>query len=276
MAEEVRLSRFERCRKLCSFKLLTADSAKAFQESRYCDAVTVKSGSYGFLLIDYYIIQLIREPCGIIFFLETILTSFEFKYREPGMSIMLEGNWKRGLAFDVHTLSSTYLGVNEFGYDQWESTRSEIGELLYQLKYHADAQKVREIVRLLDKIKGIETMDYLIPVPSTNQHRRIQPVVEIVRVLGEERGVAVLEGVLCKRAGGVELKNVTELDEREAVLQDKLYLDNFKQLEGKNVMLIDDLYRSGATLRVATELLYRQACVKDVFVLTMTKTRSKR
>lgn len=192
------------------------------------------------------------------------------------MSIELEGNWKRGIAFDVHTLSSTYLGVNEFGYNQWESTRSEIGELLYQLKYQADAQKVREIVKLLGKIKGIETMDYLVPVPSTNQHRRFQPVVEIARALGEERGVKVLDNVLRKRTGGAELKNVTDFEEREALLREQLYLENFKPLEGKNVLLVDNLYRSGATLRVATELLYRQAKVKDVFVLTMTKTRSKR
>ncbi|NTU54215.1 MAG: ComF family protein [Chlorobiaceae bacterium] len=196
--------------------------------------------------------------------------------QEAWSSIELDGNRKPGIAYDVHTLNSTCLGVNEFGYDQWESTRSEIGELLYELKYHADARKVREIVKLPGRIKGIETMDYLIPIPSTIQHRRVQPVVEITRALGEERGVEVLEDVLFKRSGGVELKNVTVEGQREALLRDRLYLENFKVLEGKNVLLIDDLYRSGATLRIATELLYRQANVKDVFVLTMTKTGRKR
>jgi len=168
------------------------------------------------------------------------------------------------------------LGVNEYGYDQWDNTRSEIGELLYQIKYRADARKVQKIVKLLDKIKGIESMDYLIPVPSTNKQRRVQPVVEITRKLGECRGVKVLEGVLCKRAGGPELKNVTDVDEREALLRERLYLEQCDAIEGKNVLLIDDLYRSGATLRVATELLYDKGGVNDVFVLTMTKTRSKR
>ena len=50
------------------------------------------------------------------------------------MTIEIEGNWAKGLAFDVHTLSSTYLGPNEFGHDQWENTRSEMGELLYKLE----------------------------------------------------------------------------------------------------------------------------------------------
>ena len=51
------------------------------------------------------------------------------------MSIELKGNWKKGFACDVHTLSSTYLGVNAWGHDKYENTRSEMGELLYKLKY---------------------------------------------------------------------------------------------------------------------------------------------
>lgn len=192
------------------------------------------------------------------------------------MSIKLEGNWKRGLAFDVHTLSSTYLGVDEYGHEQWENTRSDMGELLYRLKYRSEIDKSREIASLLDRIKGIESMDCIVPVPSTNQQRPIQPVLEIARALGERRGVAVLEDVLAKRAGGPELKDVEDTEEREELLRGRLYLQAINGLAGQNVLLVDDLYRSGATLRAATALLYEQACVKDVFVLTMTKTRSRR
>ena len=45
-------------------------------------------------------------------------------------------------------------------------------------------------------------------------------------------------------------------------------------ISGKNVLLLDDLYRSGATLTVATEVLL-EAGAKSVVVLTLTKTRSK-
>lgn len=192
------------------------------------------------------------------------------------MTIELKGNWKNGLAFDVHTLSSTYLGVNEFGHDQWENTRSEIGELLYQLKYRSDATKVQKIVELLDKITGIETMDYIIPVPSSNHARQVQPVGEIAQALGVRRGVPVLVGVLGKSAGGPELKNVTDAEERGRLLEERLYLEQCDDLKGKNVLLIDDLYRSGATLKAATKLLYERAEVQNVYVLTMTKTRSNR
>ncbi len=76
------------------------------------------------------------------------------------MAITLEGNWKSGKAFDLHTVSSTHLGTDEFGHDRFDSQRSEVGELVYQLKYKADKSAVSKIVDLLDHIKGIEAFDY--------------------------------------------------------------------------------------------------------------------
>lgn len=192
------------------------------------------------------------------------------------MSIELIGNWKKGLAFDVHTLSSTYIGVNEYGHDQWDNTRSEMGQLVYRLKYNGDPAALTEIIRLLDKVKGVDSMDYIVPIPSTNKTRKIQPVLAIAKALGECRGVTVLNDLLVKSAGGRELKNVEDPEERAALLREHIRLSDSDRVNGKNILLVDDLYRSGATLSVATELLYKQGAVKDVFVLTMTKTRSKR
>lgn len=92
------------------------------------------------------------------------------------MKFRLEGNWKKGLAFDLHTIASDYLGPDEYGHDRWNTTRSEMGELLYQLKYCHDKSAVDKIVTLLKGIKGIEKFDVIIPVPSTNKKRAYQPV----------------------------------------------------------------------------------------------------
>jgi competence protein ComFC len=192
------------------------------------------------------------------------------------MSIIIEGNWKKGLAFDVHTLSSTYLGVNESGYAQWDTTRSEIGELVYQLKYRQDRTKLPEIVALLDKIKGVEQFDYLIPIPPTDQTRAFQPVTEIGLALGAHRGVKVLTDFLAKKPGGQALKNIADPAEREKALRESLHIQAPYSIAGSTVLLIDDLYRSGATLRAATDLLLNEAKAKLVAVLCMTKTRSNR
>lgn len=192
------------------------------------------------------------------------------------MTIELKGNWKTGFAFDVHTLSSVYLGVDALGHKKWESTRSEMGELVYRLKYRGDKTLVVKIVDLLGKYPGIDTLDAIIPIPPTNRSRTFQPVNEIARELGKRVNVEVLDNILEKQGGGQELKNVEGFDERKNILEQTLVLMNNYDLSGKNVLLIDDLYRSGSTLTVATDILYQQAHAATVSVLTMTKTRSKR
>lgn len=192
------------------------------------------------------------------------------------MTIELKGNWKRGFAYDVHTLDSVYMGVDEHGHDSWQTTRSEMGELLYRLKYQGDVSVVGQIVDMLGKYKGLETMDAIIPVPSTNKQRKIQPVLAIAQALAKRINVPVLDNVLQKQTGGQELKNIDDPQERQALLKTSLTLNPKANLAGKNILLLDDLYRSGSTLTVATDILYQQAKVKNVFVLVMTKTRSKR
>jgi predicted amidophosphoribosyltransferase len=124
------------------------------------------------------------------------------------MKYRLDGNWKKGLAFDLHTIASNYLGPDEYGRDRWDTTRSEMGELIYRLKYGGDRSAVKRVIELLKAINGIEKFDAIIPVPSTNRNRPYQPVDEIAKELGAERGVEVLTGFLEKEAGGQELKAV--------------------------------------------------------------------
>ena len=86
------------------------------------------------------------------------------------MTIKLEGNWTKGLAFDVHTLSSTYLGPNEFGHNQWENTRSEMGELVYKLKYQGNKSTLPLIVSLpkqgMERFADVEVRSIRLPAPA--------------------------------------------------------------------------------------------------------------
>lgn len=194
------------------------------------------------------------------------------------MTYKLEGNWEIGLAFDIHTLSSEYLGQNEYGYDMYDSTRSEMGELVYQLKYKHDSTTVHKIVDLLQGIKDLdlEQIDFIIPIPPSNINRAEQPVFSIATEFGRRFNIEVCLDVLAKSKGSKELKNITNPDERQEALKNYIFIDKHYDLSGKKVLLIDDLYRSGATLRVATDLLYSEEQVERVHVLTMTKTRINR
>lgn len=192
------------------------------------------------------------------------------------MGYKLEGNWVAGFAYDLHTLSSEYLGQDEYGHDRYNNTRSEMGELVYQLKYQHDSTVVNKIVDLLQTIKGFDKMDIVIPIPPSNKNRANQPVYSIATEFGKRFNISVYIDVLEKSKGSQELKSIQDPNERQEALRSTMHISNKYDLSGKNILLIDDLFRSGSTLKVATELLYSKAGVKNVYVLTMTKTRSNR
>lgn len=189
--------------------------------------------------------------------------------------IELHGNWKWGSAYDIHTTKSEHY-VDEYGHDRWDNTRSEMGELVYQLKYKNDKININKIVNLiLSKYNGLESVDYIIPAPPSKK-REFQPVYEIGIELGKKINVQVLTNVLSKNIGSSELKGIDDPEQRESALRSSMHITNHNILFEKDILLIDDLYRSGSTLKVATDLLYNIGKVRNVYVLAMTKTRSKR
>ena len=192
------------------------------------------------------------------------------------MVYKLEGNWVNGFAFDLHSISSEYVGEDQYGHDRYNTIRSEMGELIYQLKYQHDSKAVTKIVDMFKKIKGIEKVDYIIPIPPSKSDRLEQPVFSIATEFGRRFGIVVLLDVLGKTKGSQELKGITNPDERQEAIKNSMHIAKHYDLSGKTILLIDDLYRSGSTLNVATDLLYSEEHVKQVYVLTMTKTRSNR
>ena len=50
----------------------------------------------------------------------------------------IKGSWDQGYVLDAHTISSTMIGYNEFGHAEFDTLRSELGEMVYRLKYRAE------------------------------------------------------------------------------------------------------------------------------------------
>lgn len=189
--------------------------------------------------------------------------------------IILEGKWIRGRAVSIHTLSSELEGYDECGHPIFKTIRSEMGEYLYQLKYQGDHTVIAKIVDLINFNFTHLMLDAIIPIPPSNIQRNCQPVIQIARNLGKKLELPVYEDFLFKSQETSQLKDISDFEERLQILESVFDVKD-QSLAGKNVLLFDDLYRSGATLNAATQILYEKGNICSVYVLTLTKTRSNR
>lgn len=196
--------------------------------------------------------------------------------------IKLEGNWTCGYALDIHTIKSEFIGYDENDIEQFDTERSALGELIYQLKYKSDPavmnQIVDSIIAFLSETWKIKNeIDYIVPVPPSKKNRPYQPVIEISKILSSKSGIPLASGCLIKVKDTPQLKEIHDIEQRKKILQNAFDIDrnNLSLLKGKNLLLIDDLFRSGATLECVTDILYKKGDIKSVFVMAVTKTRKK-
>jgi competence protein ComFC len=186
----------------------------------------------------------------------------------------IPGRWREGYALHYHTLSSTLVGDDEFGHPQFSTTRSELGELLYRLKYRADRTVIAELADVAADFVGRwgPRLDAIVPVPAS-KYRSVQPVAEVGMALAQRLGLPFDAEAVEKSKEVGELKNVFGFNERLNLL-DGVHSISRERTEGRNLLLFDDLFRSGATMNAITSDLYDQGAAKTVYALALTRTRS--
>ncbi len=189
----------------------------------------------------------------------------------------ISGNWTEGFALDFHSLSSEYIGDDEYGRPQFATTRSEIGELLYRLKYQEDKSVIGDIITTASEfIKSTNwPVDIIIPVPPSRRGRAFQPVPRLAEGIARTLGIDVCADCVVKVKDSTELKDIFSFQERLRILKDAFEIRD-PVVVGRSVLLFDDLYRSGATLNAVTRILQQEGKVKNVYALNLTMTRSKR
>lgn len=185
----------------------------------------------------------------------------------------ITGRWVRGIALDVHTVRSTYAGVNEYGRDVFDTVRSELGELLVRLKYRSDPTAAAEIIATAERYlrPNLEKFDRIIPVPPSAV-RAVQPVLLLANGIGEALGVPVLDCITTTRPA-TQLKNISDPHQRRQALSG-LYDVDPAHTEGGRILLLDDLFRSGATMNAITDILLDKGKAASVRAFTITRTRS--
>jgi len=185
----------------------------------------------------------------------------------------ITGSWDQGYVLDVHTVSTTLIGYDEFGHLEFDTVQSYLGDLVNRLKYKSDNTVISPIVETIVEFTNRWAIrpDAVVPMPPSKQ-RSVQPVLEIAREVAESLKIPLSATSLQKFASTRRMKDVGDFTARVAALEEAFGTD--KTLEGKAVLLFDDLLQSGASMNVAARKLKSQGLVKTVFALALTRTRN--
>jgi predicted amidophosphoribosyltransferase len=183
----------------------------------------------------------------------------------------LHGPWDFGYALDKHTLSSVFIGHNEYGHAEFDTTRSDVGELLFQLKYRHDKAAIEPLADIVAKFladKWEPPIEAIIPVPPSNS-RVVQPVMVVAEALAERIGIPLCKSCVKKTKQTPQLKDITDYDKKREALSDAFTVQR-QNTAGKNLLLFDDLFDSGATVSSITKALKEQGEAAAVYLLTLT------
>ncbi len=173
----------------------------------------------------------------------------------------LEGPWNAGWALDFH---SRFDGDNQ--------QRGVIGELVYRFKYRDERTLAADLAAhwagLLAQHPELPQPNVVIPIPPSTP-REFDPVAALARALAAKLKIAAVLGVLGKTRLTKPQKEMTSLAQKKANVMGAFMLKG--EVRGRNIILVDDLFDSGATVSEAARILARGAAA-SIVVLTLTKT----
>ena len=182
--------------------------------------------------------------------------------------IKIYGSWDEGIVLDNHMLKSVFIGYDNNQKEVFENTRTEIGELVYQYKYHKKKECLNDIMKL---IKGVldtwcvkEKIDIVIPVPPSKKKREYQPVVEIAKEISKYLNKNCKLGILYK-TNNIQAKDGHSIEGS--------IISMCKNEKLGNVLIVDDLFSTGATLNEVCKVLRRNNNVNKIYCLVLTKTK---
>lgn len=182
------------------------------------------------------------------------------------------GNWNKGVVLDKHSKSSVVIGQNEHGHNVYDTSRTDVGEALFQLKYRSDWDQVQPLAQCLyDNVYPLfDKVGFIVPMAASNVRAR-QPVTEVAQALAQLAGVPCTAHMLLKATGGASLKNLNTKEEKVAAIADSFYCQRIIQKEGRwNVLVVDDLYHTGASMEAACEALRGYSKINNIYVAALT------
>jgi ComF family protein len=157
--------------------------------------------------------------------------------------------------------------------------RTKIGEMVYRFKYQFEKELCFLLADLVSEIIQsnaiLNSAELILTVPPSFTSRPFDPLSILAEEISENIYILYEKDIL-------ERTKITRLQKHLLSWKDKIEnvkgafkVKNPELEEGKKILLIDDIYDSGATLNEITRILKSEGASK-VFVLTLTQTNFRR
>lgn len=150
----------------------------------------------------------------------------------------------------------------------------ELKELILKFKY-GNVEKLKHLltdyyIRIFYK-KIDESFDFIVPVPpDKGRKREFNPVLEIAKILSKQLEVKLLPLHLVKIKKTLPQAGLTRSQRLNNLNGAFKVTETHPSIKGKKILLIDDVYTTGTTVKKCTELLTKEDA--DVVALTLARS----
>lgn len=181
------------------------------------------------------------------------------------------GTWEEGWVLDKHTLRSEFKGYNSFGHAEFNTVRTEVGEATFLLKNRSSWDQAQPIAEALAEniFPLFSNVGFIVPMPASTLRPR-QPVAEVTKALAVLVNKPVFDNILRKNSGKPMKDMTTKAEKLEAIGDGFSVTDTIVGDGPWNVLVVDDLFHTGASMESATAVLRKYKKVRNIYVAAFT------
>ena len=161
--------------------------------------------------------------------------------------------------------------LGDYSYENSEKT--VLGKLVYQFKYRANQETGQVLANLVSELvkDKFASAEVLVSVPPSFTPRIFQPADFLAEKVSLKTGLTWEKYILYRTRLSKSQKDIRNKSEKRRNIAGMFKLKDAEPIRGKKVLLLDDIYDTGASIAEICSVL-KQGGAYNIGVVTLAKT----